>query len=397
MDPSLIFNEEDNHLFGTQILEEGTSGLTDECKQQEYEESYHRESTEGVQYPTDTEDYECEILDEKKVASAVNLAVQEALTVDRPIDLDRQKSSEVGLIDHNFEPTPEAGGIYVSIFPNRRSMPTNLLKSKANAVACISNTTRETLVVIRASEPGKEILSYGSDSQVVVMGLSAYLKMLEYLKNLWPLACYKILQELCNPGEGTLDPFDPRYKRYKYERGNHIYIGGLLPTSHKYILQQTPKKQILKLETTGTPKNDGSQPTMVVTLGWSDEALGNLTLSMKGLNALASDYEEIKSMTMGWDSPPRATITVRQIAKPANPPRQQQQQVKTQLPKFPLPQHPLPQQQLQQRQSVSKGEVNRQRMKIPPPPPGRPRTPGSTFPDVTSVSTAAANRKRKNV
>jgi hypothetical protein len=311
----------------------------------------------------------------------------------RPINFDKDPL-EIGTIDHVFESTPEDGGIFVQIIPNRQSMPNNLLKNKANAIG-ILNMNNESVVTIRASLAGKEILPYESDSQVIVMGLSSYIKMLEYLKNLWPEVCYKLLQELCNPEEGSLDPFDSRYKRFKHVRGNYIYIGGLLPTSHKYILHQTPRKQILMLQTKGTPKLDGSEPTMCVTLSWSDEVLGNLTLSMQGLNALGSDYDEINAMTKNWNSPPRATITVKRSAAAENPPRQQQQQSKLQLPQFPLPQHSLPQHQLQQRQSNSKKEVNRQRMKVPPPPPGRPRTPGSSYPDTTSASTSGVSRKRK--
>ena len=404
IDPSKIFHSDDDYLYNTQCFDEGSSLQANECQEQECTstEQYWKEKEEQLpQMEPDPNQQRYDL---------VAAAIQETIATDAE-DPPFEPCTMSGNLsfDHSVRSTNEESGIFVVMFPANKPLPNNLLLSRANAVMGNLNVNRERLVAVRSSPVGKDPLPFHNDLHVVVMPCSVYIKMLEFVKNKWPNVCSRILKRCQEESESGLDIFDEGYKWHRID--DHFSVSGGGPVRIKYILYQTNRNQVLYLRTEGIP-TPGMQPPLSVTLGWTEEALGKVTLSPKALGILGEGLEKCKAFLAGRES---VSPEKSEMALGSNPPPPQ-----INLPQQPVQQHLLQkfnqgQQQHQPPPFQSKDAAQRNvaakrslppgtsilrlnNAQPPPPPPRRPKTPGSSMPiPSTLTSSAAAAKKRRTL
>ena len=196
------------------------------------------------------------------------------------------------IIHHVVKSTYQDSGICVKIFGVKGLTTSTLLKNKVNIVCEGLNMNEERVVSFQITQAGKDFLPLQNDLQAVIMPCSVYIKMLEFVKYKWPNVCTRILKRCQEESESGLDMYDERYKWYKFN--DHINVGAGGPVRIKYILYQTNRNQVLSLQTEGIP-TPGVQPPLSVTLGWSEEGLGKVSITPKPLGILAKRLDTLKN------------------------------------------------------------------------------------------------------
>lgn len=351
--------EFDENIFLTQfgVTCAGQGAQVEEYQQEEVPESVpDYQAGEGERQSID-------------ISDAVAAALQVALAPEGEVS--RYPSENIP-INQTVKPTVTDCGLSVTIFGMKQAIGNALLKNKTSAVCEGPGAGKEKVVVVRASQIGKSLPPLEKDFCSVVMPCSAYMRFLEFLDTTWPIVCKKILDE-CNDESGSeTDCMSSQYKWHKYEKGSTVYLGSGGPVGHTYVLYQTPKNQVLKFQTRCFA-SPGIQPSLCMSLGWSDEALGNVTLTSKALGALVKDLGVVRSLLMGQKEKAERSLL-------KNQPLQQQQQ-----------------------QPKSLASANRPRGNGPPAPPAppvpprRPRTPGSNIPMPLMTAATSGAKKRKNL
>jgi len=405
IDPSRIFNPEDDYMYGSQCVDEGATAQGNECEQQE-SESYSKESNASTnQYRKEKEQqFSGKESDQTPNYDIVAAVIDEVFSTDCEEDTFTCKMGDNFTIEHIVKSTNEECGIYVTIFEGNKQLSSNLLANRASAVMAGLNLNREKMALVRSSPVGKEAPPLDGDLQVVIMPCSAYIKFLEFLNCKWPNLCSRLSKRCQEDAESDVSVFDPRYKRRKYEKGLNVYISCGGPIAHNYVVCQTNRNQILRLETEGVPSR-GNPPVLTANLYWSEEALGKVSLSLKALKTLGLDYEIIQGLVAARETgagDERAEIIVGGNKQQINFPQQ------------PVQQHLL--QQYNQTQPHAAPFQQRNQVRAPqsrllppetslvrvsgghPPPPRRPRTPGKNIPIPSSLtSSSAAAKKRRPV
>jgi hypothetical protein len=193
-------------------------------------------------------------------------------------------------LEHSVQPTDKNEGLHANIFSQSGKtidVPTSLKMKIARVMKGLPKTER--VVALRCAGINKSFVPLTTESavsSVVVMPLSQYLHLLDFVKSTWP----RVLAQL----EVDYRSMLKKDKRFRVGNLHHLYVRGGERAVHTMVLWTTSQGDELRLITTcfcTRPK-----PTYLVSLGYNNAEMGNVGFNPEPLQALATDAEGMASM-----------------------------------------------------------------------------------------------------